>query len=456
MTMTTHPRLRKAETIDDVYAAFRYQPLQIDEIRDFYLDTQEARGGVPVRRRITRLLEKSAADYHHILLVGYKGCGKSTELNHLQKDLQHDYLVMNYSVMSELDPIHLNYIELFIVTLERFFHVAKENDLPISRKYIENILHWIDSKEITDIREKYNIGIEAEAGADGKIGIPFLQEFFYKFKLSAKSSRSLKELIKINIEPKLSELIEHCNLLINEVKLHLTKIRRKDILIIIEDLDKIPIDRAEDLFFNYANQLTRLRCNVVFTFPITAYYNIRFNTIKPYFSDTFELPMIKVAQPDGSVFSPGIELLKQIVARRMNPAIFEHEGSLLRLIKKSGGCIRDLFRLVAEAAENALDNTRSRIADTDCDNALLVLKREYANSIADNYRDGKKIEAEEYYNTLTAIAQSANKNLANTELQLDLRQNLCILGYNGEGWCDVHPIVKDILKDKGKWDGKQR
>jgi hypothetical protein len=91
--------------------------------------------------------------------------------------------------------------------------------------------------------------VEAEAGAEGKIGIPFLQKFFYKFKMSAKSSRSLKETIKVNIEPKLSDLIEHCNLLINEVKNGLKKIEKEDLLIIIEDLDKIPIDRAEDLFF---------------------------------------------------------------------------------------------------------------------------------------------------------------------------------------------------------------
>jgi len=31
---------------------------------------------------------------------------------------------------------------------------------------------------------------------------------------------------------------------------------------------------------------------------------------------------------------------------------------------------------------------------------------------------------------------------------LDLMSNLTILNYNGENWCDVHPMVRDILKER--------
>ena len=455
MQMEGDPKLKKATNIHQIYTSFKYRPLEIDELEEFYLETEDVRGGKPARRRIARMLEKELGDYQHILLVGYKGSGKSTELNHLQKDIQDDYLVINYSVMNELDPIHLNYIELFIVTLERLFTIAREYKLRISRAYIKNITYWIQSKEIEEIRNKYNIGIEAEAGAEGKIGIPFLQKFFYKFKMSAKSSRSLKETIKTNIEPKLSDLIDHCNLLVNEVKNGLKKIGKEDLLIIIEDLDKIPIDRAEDLFFNYANQISQLRCNVVFTFPITSYYNIRFNTIRQYFSNVYELPMIKVKNQDQSKFKEGYKALKNIVGKRMDLSLFESSKLLDLLIEKSGGCIRDLFRLIAEAAEHTIDYGRELISKEDCMNSLLSLKREYYNTIADNYRNGIKIAVETYYKTLVNVAKDATKRVDNTEEILDLRQNLCILGYNGQGWCDVHPIVKEILIERDLWDGKQ-
>lgn len=454
--MKENSGLKKANNINDVFLSFRYQPLQMSEMDAFHVETDKIRGGLPVRKRIARLLEKETGENQHILLVGYKGCGKSTELNHLQKDLQDRFLVLNYSVMTELDPIHLSYIEIFIVTLERLFAVANQYNLVISNEYIESISHWLKTKEIVEIREKYNIGAEAELGLDGKIGIPYLQSFFYKFKLSAKSSRSLKETIKTNIEPKLTDLISHCNLLINEIKGNLRSINKTGLLIIIEDLDKIPIDRAEDLFFNYANQITQLGANIVFTFPITVYYHIRFNIIKPYFSAVMELPMIKINNPDLSDFDDGINLLTRMVEKRMDMALFEKPELLKMLIYKCGGCIRDLFRLISEAAEQAIDQGRAAINHADCNNSISLLKRDYENTIADNYRHGRLIEAETYYKTLVGIASSSLKKLDNTEEQLDLRQNLCLLGYNGEGWCDVHPIVKEILIEKRKWDGKQQ
>lgn len=449
-------RLIKATEIDEVYTTFKYRPLFIHELDKFYIENENVRGGRPARKRISRTLEKEIDDYQHILLVGYKGTGKSTELNYLQREKQNEnYLVINYSVMKELDPLHLNYIELFIVTMEQLFALADKNNLVISKEYLKNIQLWLQSKEIINIKEKYNIGVEGEAGLDGSIGIPYLHKFFYKFKMSAKSSRSLKETIKTNIEPKLSELIEHCNLLIKEIKLELLRVGKKDLLVIIEDLDKIPIDRAEDVFFNYANQITSLECNIIFTFPITSYFNIRFNTIRQYFTEVLELPMIKVKNRDQSVFQEGVDTLKRIVERRMDMQLFEREELLDNLIEKCGGCIRDLFRLIAEAAENAIDYNRKRITKVDCDNSIVSLKKDYRNTIADKPKDEEIIKAETYYKVLVKIAKSVDKIIDNTEETLDLRQNLCLLGYNGEGWCDVHPIVKDILIERKLWDGKQ-
>jgi hypothetical protein len=57
---------------------------------------------------------------------------------------------------------------------------------------------------------------------------------------------------------------------------------------------------------------------------------------------------------------------------------------------------------------------------------------------------------------LVEVAMDPTKKVNNTEEILDLRQNLCILGYNGDGWCDVHPLVKDILIERNLWDGRQR
>ena len=445
--------LKKAENLSEIYRAFQSYPLRIEEIDDFYQETKVARGENP-RQRLKRLLENHLDFDQHILFVGYKGCGKSTELNHLQRDLQNDFLVLNYSVQEELDPVHINYIELFIVAMERLFTIAKDQGLKIRAEYLKSIQHWTQSKEIEEIKEKYNIGIEGEVGAEGNYGIPYFQKFFYKFKASAKSSRSLKETLRQNIEPRLSELITFCNQLITEIRLDLNRIGKKDILMIIEDLDKIPLDRAEHLFFRHGNQLTQLRTNVIYTFPIALYHNIKLNQIKTYFSSVQELPMIKINNPDGTPNAEGVDTMKAIVAARMDQQLMPEESILDQMIHYSGGCLRDLFLLIFEAAESALDHDRASIIGEDFTKAYHKLKKEYDNNIADFIKDDEVIiPAEDYYKALIELAKNEHKVVNNTQEVMHLRQNLSILGYNGSGWCDVHPIVKDILKDRGHLNG---
>ena len=443
--------MRKAGNLHEIYQAFQGgRPLAIRELDQFYQPTTEARGGNP-RQRMARTLRNNLFTHQHILFIGYRGCGKSTELNHLQRDLQDEILVINYSVQEELDPMHITYIELFIVNMERLFTTARELKLKINKKYLEAVTEWLVTPEIVEIREKYNIGAEAEIGGGVTASIPFLAEFFGKFKATAKSSRSLKETLKRNVEPRLSDLIQFCNDLIREIKLNLNRIGKKDLLLVIEDLDKIPLDRAESLFFNHTQQLVQIQANVIYTFPVALYFHLRFNTIKPYFSDCRELPMIRVRHKNGDVDQRGVQTMRDIVFARMDESLFSDLGDLNGMIGESGGCLRDLFLMIVEAAENAQDYERERIVADDCRSAHQRLKREYENNIADYVLDDKVIvPVENYFEVLVQLANSPEKKVDNTLEALHLRQNLSILGYNGEQWYDVHPIVRTILEERGR------
>ncbi len=82
---------------------------------------------------MARLLRDNMDTNEHILFGGYKGCGKSTELNYLEKLLSDDFLVINVSIHEDLDPVNLEYIELFIVAMEQLFRAAVERKLKISK-----------------------------------------------------------------------------------------------------------------------------------------------------------------------------------------------------------------------------------------------------------------------------------------------------------------------------------
>lgn len=443
--------MKKAQKITDIHQAFRGQPLEIDQLKEFYHDTSSARKNFSPKNRIIRTLQNSESGSHqHMLFVGYRGCGKSTELNMLQKEIKDEFLVINYSVMEELDPVHIQYIELFIVTMERLFTAAEEKELLVKESLLGDIRKWLGTREIQEIITKYDIGAEAEIGAQANLTVPFFAKLFGKFKATAKSSRSLKEVLKQNVEPRLSELIKLCNELVKEVYLSwIANPLHKDLLIIIEDLDKIPLDRAENLFVNYVNQLTQIKCNVIYTFPIALYYNSNFGQIKNYFQKCEELPMIKVADKEGHPVPEGIESIKSVVEARMDLSLFENEEILNQMIALSGGCLRDLFYLIRNAAEFSIDEDRTKISDSDRVNAYQILKSDYENTIADYKRHNEVVyTAGEFYAALADLYKLSSKKLDNTEINLLLRQNLTILGYNGEGWCDVHPVVKEILKER--------
>jgi hypothetical protein len=158
--------------------------------------------------------------------------------------------------------------------------------------------------------------------------------------------------------------------------------------------------------------------------------------------------MIRVTNKDGSKFNKGYLLMSEIIEHRMELSLFKNKSIINKIIKYSGGCLLDMFRMIKDASDNALDFDRDTITDDDFKMAYQLLKADYENTIAENRIDG--ISVDQYFQALINCATDENKKPAEDKVLLDLRNNLTVLGYNGENWSDVHPVVRDILKERGK------
>jgi energy-coupling factor transporter ATP-binding protein EcfA2 len=443
-------KVKKAHSLIQIHQAFRNQrALNIDELGDFYQSTKEARGKNP-RARISSLLKTNFDTDEHILFVGPRGCGKSTELNHLQKDIEDEFLVINFSIYDELDPSNINYIEIFIVAMEKLMSfIQQDGRIKVDEDYLKEVQDFIKATETEETKDR-NQELSVEAGLGGEIKIPWLIDYFTRVKVSAKNVRNFKTVIKEKIEPRFPQLINLCNGLITQIRNQITKLGKKDIAILIEDLDKIQLSEAEDLFFNHALQVTRLKSNVIYTFPNALYYSLKFAEISTYFSEIYELPMIKVTEKDGSLYPKGYEAMGEIIAARMDLALFEDKKYLDWMIQYSGGSLRTLFLMIIEAAGNAIEDERTTINQEDWESAYDRMKKDFENTIADysNAEGEVLISASDFYQALEDLNNNENKKVLNSQTTMLLRQSLCILTYNGKGWNDVHPIVKDILKDR--------
>lgn len=211
----------------------------------------------------------------------------------------------------------------------------------------------------------------------------------------------------------------------------------------IRDEDRSGMENAVEEVFLSHQDLLRIPCHVVYTFPVW----LRFRAAPlgvGYSREPMILPMVKIRDPDGIPFKPGLDKLRALVHQRLSPTapaqVFgEESDALLRpLIDASGGYPRDLLRMV-----------RSLIMDydlplrmSDIDQVIREFKRSYHNTVLGTYAS-----------LLAQVARTHSiPNADSTQLALfsHLFEHFLIFAYrNGDEWFDVHPLIRDAphLKD---------
>lgn len=436
-------------SLKDIYNKLSPYPLDGKELKEYYLDLFAVRGENKILTLKNRLLSDPGGKMH-FLLVGFRGCGKSTELNKLKSEIEGTFLVANLQLQQELDLNTVGYVDILLLMMEKLFDIAQINNIAISKSYLKSIKNWTSTEEIEKVRG-FSSEFESEVGVSGELGIPFFSKFFATLRNVSKLNYEAKKTITEVVERQLSDLINNCNDLIREIKLNLHKIGKKGLLLIVEDTDKLLLDRSEDLFFKYSPVFASLNTHTVFTFPIALQCNPRATLATAHFDDCFELPMVMIKNRQGFE-TDGTVALKKVIEKRIGSSLFE-EKVLEKAIAMSGGCLRDLFRIVRDAADSAIEKGHPKITIDDCDTALRSLKKSFKNLIAEKRIDREVlVSTQTYLDVLVSLFKSSDKQLLNTEADLDLRHNLCILGYDGDGWYDVHPIVVEILRERGLID----
>jgi len=435
------------EEIKKIFENFSPEPLKPNS--DLYIDLFSARGVNPIKSYEIKL-KLDPIGSNHFLLPGYRGCGKSTELNGLafRLETEEKFLIVRLNLFKDLDLYNSEYIEILLYTIERLIKCSDDHQIQVAKELNDLLKEWGKSTEIEKIKKI--IG-EVETSTEASIGtsIAWFGEFLAKIRATVMASASYKKTVKEIIEHKLADLIDLANRIITNIKLSMANSETNGLLFIMEDLDKLLPEKAEDLFFKHNAILRSLKANFIYTFPVNLLYDSRFIDVKNNFTDCIELPMVKVKTKDGEKFEIGRELLKEVVLKRIDLKYFETEELIYDFIDLCGGVLRDLFKLVNTAFDNVVIEEREQITNADFNSAFYRLKRDYENTIAERRVDGKVIfTAEELYANLVDLHNSTTKKIDHNQVTLSLIQNLCILGYNETWWYDLHPVVVHILRER--------
>jgi hypothetical protein len=222
-------------------------------------------------------------------------------------------------------------------------------------------------------------------------------------------------------------------------------------VVIADNLDRIvPIhddfgrNSHDEIFLDRCDQLQGLDCHMIYTIPISMVYSNRANDLKEIYGNPDLLPMIMVQTPDGAIHPPGIERLREILMRRIQPYlpdvqlggdVFETDAVVTQLCLAIVGHVRELLLLMKEAMNRAND--------------LPIPTRAVRRAIAETRDTYRRTVEKDQWAALAKVAQT--RTIDNDDDHRDLLFRRCLMEYRYfdeddtlRCWYDVHPLIKAI------------
>lgn len=424
-----------AKNFIDAYANTNYlRPLKGKEIDRFYVN----RGAHSELNALMGELEAGARttpiNNTKFLFVGHTGCGKSTELYRLANIIEtgqgrsgflHNHFIpIQYSVSEIVGLYNIEFVDIALSIIlgiyremERLGHVV--DDSPARRVY-----DWLYQTESPPFSQPAfsNPAVDLDLSLGSLIRL---------IDVRLKSEGEIREGIRARIRKYVPELIN----LINEVIYEVSAVTGKNILLIIDDLDKIqPLDAALNIFREHIKSLVSFNCFAIYTAPISLLYDPASKHIGQ-FLEVHYMPMFRVRTKDGAPEDPAstdVNILREILYRRVHPDLLE-ENVAEAAINMTGGILRELIRVIRGCCVYCEEYGISRITHNVLDFHKNKLKSEYYRILEhDDY---------EWLHRVKRTKSRADVNMRHLE-------SLCVLYYpNGKGWFDVHPIVSELIDE---------
>jgi len=421
-------------TIKGIRRNFFSYPLegsQLDEETGLYVNTIEARMGDPAKSPIEDIFEDCTGDSSKFIhfLLGHRGCGKSTEINRLEiKFREEGFTVRKINCRTETNIANLKVEDVLILISNALMDICNEKGVDINKSDVEILDSFFSSIEK---EEKIGKGVSIEINAGIGAGLQKIIKLIAEVKSKIKNTSDEMITIRENIIKRFSEWNNCIDNIIEKIK---EKDNQQYPIIIFENFDKIvPTENAIEIFKN--GYLENIRTYIVYTFPIGLSYDAKFNTIKQQASSHI-FPMIDIKTKKGKKNDTGYDTIKRIIEKRAELSLFE-EDAINTLIEKTGGCLRDVFNCVEQAAKYTERRRKDKISIEEVNMALDDEKYNYLS---------RRITMDDY-GALKEI-HTKKEEIKNKEKMLEFLEAHVVLEYNGERWHDLHPLIYDFLKDK--------
>ncbi len=434
---------KPARTLRDAFNAVDpARPLESGDPR--YVDCTAVRGNEDVVRQLFEAMTWSE-DVTVQLFTGHRGCGKSTELLRLKHRLEDaGYAVIYFQADEVLDLNDIVYSDVLIAIARQVYDGLQEMDIELDPNLLDQILEWF-----ADVvyKQKTLTEVKADLQSQFKIGLPAalspFAQMMAKITGQLKTGSESKKQVRLRLDPQITQLIDHINLLISQGEVGLRKQGKQGLVVVIDNLDRTSFRTFPDsqrnthdaLYIEHGEQLRALKCHLVYTVPIAMFYSVQAKVLSGIFPDNAILPMIKTRHRHGQKCCEGLDILRTILGRCLDSDEIFEGNALDRLCQICGGHTRDLMILVRYACRYAQERDPKPIGIAAAEKAVERLVSEYNRSIP-----------EEHFPLLAHV--HVTKQVRNDDSHRTMLHNLSVLEYiNGAPpWHDVHPIVQQLPK----------
>jgi hypothetical protein len=435
--------------MDDVTALYReldpLRPLRGDEDA-LYVDWQRQLDpdGRDAKSRLVQTFRRNASAERPItrLLTGHRGCGKTTELNRVRDDLSSG---------------------------------ANERRVFVSMLFADE---WLDLEDVQPEDLVLQI-VRQLAGDLSAAGVGFaeqkLKAFFASLWKRAKGTKldavsvgadPLKFSFKLERFPtardefrallrgRLTTVFDLVNReLLPDARKQLARDGYDDIVLIVDDLDRIPqkilvadgVTNHHSLFLDGSSALRAINCSMLLTVPIELAYSPAQARLRDIYGGAIEtVPLLPIVTRDGAPITEGEDALIEIVGRRARKAfgtaesqpaacaarVFANEALLRRVVQYSGGHLRSLLVTMSQLLD--------WIDDLPLDAGTV---ERYATETGRDFARGL------FPADRTVLAQVAQDGQSSDDARFfELLRNLYVFAYRGEDgdWYGVNPLLREL------------
>ena len=384
------------------------------------------------------------------LLSGYRGTGKSTELMRLAERLEKSgFLVFRCDIEDYLNMSVPVDICDFLMAISGAFGdaIAEGNfldDHPTHEGYWERFVGFLTRTELKDVSA--SIGIPVALGSDVVSA---------NIKANLKSDPTFKRRLQEHMAGHLGALVSDVHSYFESCVNALKEPPGEQIEVVLL-VDSIEHFRGtyinaqevqssiEDLFVSHSERLHLPYLHVVYTVP--PYLKIRYGNLGALYEPggVRMLPALKLRNRKGEPSQEGYDAMERVVGARGDwQRLLGRRSALDRLIRNSGGHLRDLLRLLAEVLRRA---NQLPVPDSTVDAAINQVRTEFLPIADDDAR------------WLAGIARSHQTVLPNTDKLPDLARffdtHLALCYRNGDEWYDVHPLIAEhVIEQAGEDPG---